>query len=200
MINNIGFKSLSKTQKSDIVEIPCLEASQELLNGLVNLTKIDDIKETPLHCETIIDPKLDRKWIINCNNTVDTFDVWLKGYSCMDNKITNNNLYVAAKRDDDDYYKFYFREVYCHPIFSRIIASHDNNPFILILGTTPENIKAYIFDGTHAVEILPKTWYQGPIIHYYGKIKCTNKYAESKVIIKYDYLEETKKWMSFSYV
>lgn len=200
MINNIGFKSLSKTHNNDIVEIPCLEATQELLSGMVNLTKIEDIKENPLHCETIVDSKLGRNWTINCSHTTDMFNAWLKGYSCMENKIINNDLYVAAKRDDDDYYKFYFRELHYHPDFSRIIASQDNNPFILILGTTPENINAYIFDGTQAVEILPRVWYQGPIIHYYGKVKFTNKYAESKTIIKYDFLEENKKWMSFSYV
>lgn len=200
MINNTGFKSLSKTPENDIVTIPCLDATQELLNGMVNFMSIDDIKEIPLHSDTIVDTKIGKKWTVNCTQTVNEFNVWLNGYSCMDNQILNNNLYVTAKRDDDDYYKFYFREIYCHPDFSRIIASHDNNPFILILGTKPEDISAYIFDGTQALEILPRVWYQGPIIHYYGKVKCTNKYAESKIVIKYDFLEENKKWMSFSYV
>jgi len=186
-----------------IEEIPCIDATKKVLEGLGELVPPDQFDSTKIIFRNILkDPQTNRTIIIPEKETEGNFDVWegRTGIIHAENKAVESGRYSVAHQYPKDRYKFVFREVNYHPEGSQLIMPSDSDPFILILGDTLKNLKAYSFDGSHGFHIYPGVWHQPPIIHYSGRVTFRNKQAATHLCVLYDSLKEDNKLLSFSYV
>jgi hypothetical protein len=146
------------------------------------------------------DARTGRVLTIPRDEAVGKFDVWQEnGFCHAENHAVKSGLYTVAKVDDADPYKFYFRELNYHPDGTQMVVPLDKSPFIMLLGSSPSSLKAYIFDGTHGFDIFPGVWHQPPLLHYEGRMTFANKQAASHICAVYDSVKETGTWLFFEY-
>ena len=196
-----GYANLREfTKNSPTVEIPCVDATPKSLNGLGRIINPSDFKSHKVTYTHMKDHVTGRLLIIPREETEGKFYVWQEnGFSFARNEAVGSGLYTVAKVDVDNPYKFYFREVNYHPECTQIVIPEEKSPFIMILGTSPESLKAYIFDGSCGFEIFSGIWHQPPVLHYTGRLTFLNKQAKSHICVVYDSVKEHGYWLSFSY-
>jgi len=181
-----------------LIEIPCIDATPETLKGLGHIVK--NFEDCPVMFKDMTDSVNGLPLIIPRKEAVGNFEVWQKdGYSYAENHAVGSGLYTVAKVDEKDLYKFYIREVNYHPETSQVVFPVEKSPFILVLGTQTDKLKAFVFDGSCGFSISPRVWHQPPILHYYGNLTFQNKQAESHICVLHDSVKSSNVWYTFSY-
>lgn len=180
---------------TNVMEIPCLEADKQNTRDLgVFITK-EEFKHTPLTYVEMIDWNTKRSLIIPQEEEESEIKIYQKDSYCF-----SKDKDYRVKVDDEDMYIFYFHKAFYHPDSSHIIVPKENSPYILILGTQPYKLRAYIFDGSCGFDIAPGIWHQHPILHYEGDLTFMSKQATSHICVEYDSVKEDNRYLSFSYV
>jgi len=198
-----GYADLTKIKLDEvkIEEIPCVDATAETLRGLGELVSFDNFESTKIiFTSTLKDSRTNKPVIIPENETSGKFHVWTSyGIVHAENTAVDSGLYSVAIQHPKNKYRFIIREINYHPEGSQLVMSLDGDPFILILGNTLENIKAYSFDGSQGFHIYPGIWHQPPIIHYPERITFLDKQAATHLCVLHDFFTEENKVLSFSY-
>jgi len=95
-------------------------------------------------------------------------------------------------------YSFLIKELYL-AYHSKAIYSVNNDPFILLLGETIKDIKAYHFDGKYGIHLFPNIWHSFPIVYYEGTIPIIIKENSSRMCASYNILEQHNKYFKVDY-
>lgn len=196
-----GYASFDNfSQECTVVQIPCVEATLKSIEGLGKFVSKEELKNHTVTFSEVKDARTQRFLEVPRVETEGKFNVWQKkGFSFAENHAVESGLYTVAKMDDKNPYKFYFREVNYHPDGTQLVFPEDGSPFILILGSSPEELKALIFDGSCGFDIFPGIYHQPPVLHYFGAVTFFNKQPKSHICSVYDSVEENGYWWSFEY-
>jgi ureidoglycolate hydrolase len=181
---------------SKFAEIPCEDATMETLTGVGELFRRRDFSRTiTVHC-SLTDPVTSRQIIINESSDERIIEsMQLYGHI----KIKDGKAYKYAVIDPDDPFKFIFKNLEYLPHTSKTLMSHNEDPFIIVLGTELDNLKAFIFNGKDAVRIPPRVWHSPPILHYSGDVQFAIKESATRAKISYDSVKETGHWLYINY-
>lgn len=93
---------------------------------------------------------------------------------------------IVARISPENEYSFLVDKIFLSPYSSICISPEKNDPFIILLGNNPDELKAYHFSGQEGIHIFFNVWFSLPIVYYNGKIPFTVKENYSKIRIKDD--------------
>ena len=183
------------------IELPLIKATAESLKGLANIVKDFDATDV-----------IQRQWPASQRPiskgtgygsvTTGDFDFQWKDDHCYAQNAAVKGNYVVCRKDKDGI--CYTREANYHPDGGQIVcpvASSDPGHFIMILARPGDMVqasdfKAYHFDGTFGLQILPNVWHQ-PLIPLDEAAKYRNKQGSIHACVVYDSIVEENTWMCF---
>jgi hypothetical protein len=194
-----GYADYNIELTGERVELPLIRASEETLRGLAEIVHDFD-------AVTVIQrqwPKRTRPVSAGTGYgsvTQGDFDFQWKDNYCYAQNAAVGGDYIVCRKDANICYT---REANYHPDGGQIVCPKvPGTKFIMVLAPPNENVqasdfKAYYFDGTFGLQILPDVWHQ-PLIPIDTLGTYRNKQGSIHACVVYDSLEEEKSWMCFS--
>jgi ureidoglycolate hydrolase len=183
-----------KVDKS--VEIPCEDATKSSLAGLGELFLRREYSRVDTQYCPLIDPTTNREIALKNEDMPRLINSSQMNAHV---NIKDGRTYRYARIDDENPFKFYLRTFERLPHSSKTIMSVNDDPFILVLGKKPNDLKAFIFRGDEGVRIHPRIWHSPPIIHYAGDVQFSVKQSVMDLKVVYDAYKETGQWPCINY-
>lgn len=187
----------STEQGEECTEIPEVVATAESLNGIGELFRLRDLDRIECITTSLIDRASGNRIHLSNSFIINTFTIFNEESRVGINRNSvqgNNSSPIISLVDEKNPYRFYINFLYSDPTSTMCIAPSNNDPFIMVIGNTPETVKAYIFSGQEGIKIPPRVWISWPVIHYYGMAEFKIKHSIPEMSMIY------KKAFSFSYI
>ena|SRR3990167_8948815 len=190
----------NKFSVSDLCsKIPCVDATIENTVGLCSFLTDEQFENYSINFKEIRDHN-NTEIITPRVEVVDKIEIVQKGKICTIRKTDEKEEYPILKVDPLRTYTFYFRELRYNIDSNHMLFPGEASPFIVVLGTNVNDLKAFIFDGKCGIDILPGVLYQYPFLHYQGSLLFYSKKSTCNMFGRYDSMKETKSWLTFDYV
>jgi hypothetical protein len=177
-------------------QIPFVVATSDNTRHLGTFVSTSDFENTALiYKNTLYEKDSTRPIIIPQKEVTGEFLVWeSENIMCAENKAVGSGMYTVAKRNND---VVYIREANYHPESSQLVCPVARTPFVLVLGSTIDNLTAYYFYGDSGFHINPGVWHQPPINLQPGTITFKDKQAMTHLCVLYDSIIENNRWLYF---